>query len=97
MKVLLTADAKQVLRDLSTGRHADPARAKKAVKTMRILGDNPSHPGLATHRYEDLDHRFGEKIWESYVEHRTPGAWRIWWFYGPAADEITVVDLGPHP
>jgi hypothetical protein len=44
------------------------------------------------------------KVWDSYVENRIPGAWRIWWMYGP--DEIrdnqtvaviTVLDIGPHP
>lgn len=97
VNVLLTDSAKQVLRDLSKGRHSDPARAKKVLKTMRLLETDPSHPGLATHRYEMYDARFGEKIWESYVEHRTPSAWRIWWHYGPGNDEITIVDLGPHP
>jgi hypothetical protein len=40
------------------------------------------------------------KVWDSYVENRTPGAWRIFWQYGP--DEaglrvITVLYIGPHP
>lgn len=21
------------------------------------------------------------RVWDSYVENRTPGAWRIWWFH----------------
>ena len=33
--------------------------------------------------------------WE--VENRTPGAWRLWWCYGPEADTITLVTVGPHP
>jgi hypothetical protein len=43
-------------------------------------------------------------MWDSYVENRTPGAWRIWWMYGPdeirddqAVAVITVLDIGPHP
>lgn len=97
MKVLLTDHAEQVLQGLQKGRRANPARAKKIIKSMRLLETDPSTTGLATHRYENYDARFGEKIWESYVEHRTPSAWRIWWHYGPGTDDITVVDIGPHP
>jgi len=44
------------------------------------------------------------KVWDAYVENRTPGARRIWWMYGPdeirddqAIAVITVLDIGPHP
>lgn len=97
VEVLLTARAEQVIAGLVKGKKADPVRAKKIRKTIEFLATDPSHPGLSTDRYEDLDHAFDEKIWESYVEHRTPSAWRIWWFYGPGDDRITVVDVGPHP
>jgi len=40
---------------------------------------------------------------DSYVENRTPGAWRIYWMYGPneIRDDveiavITVLMIGPH-
>lgn len=39
----------------------------------------------------------GEEVWESYVENKTPGAWRLWWVYGPGADTLTIVIVGPHP
>lgn len=97
MEVALTDQAKAIIAGLMTGKKADPARAKKIRKTIEFLAVDSCHPGLATHRYESLDQLFDEKIWESYVEHRTPSAWRIWWFYGPGDDRITVVDIGPHP
>ena len=60
----------------------------------------------AEHIIEQLQHRDQRNtrkvvkclaVWESYVEQDTPAAWRVWWYYGPAKGEITVVDLGPHP
>jgi hypothetical protein len=98
MKVLLTETAIDVLGSLSKGKNKDPVRLKKFAKAMRFLeSDAVGHPGLASHRYEDLDARFGERIWESYMENNTPSAWRIWWHFGPGKDEITIVDLGAHP
>jgi len=40
------------------------------------------------------------KVWDSYVENKTPGAWRIFWHYGPdEADQkvITILAITPHP
>jgi hypothetical protein len=75
----------------------DKALAKKIAKCMVLLGENPRHPGLGSHRFESFDAIYGERIWESYIENNTPSAWRIWWFFGPEAGEITVVDIGAHP
>lgn len=97
MEVLLTEQAEQVIAGLVKGKKADPAKAKKIRKAIEFLAVDPGHPSLSTHRYENLDAAFDEKVWESYVENRTPGAWRMWWFYGPDTDQITVVDIGPHP
>jgi len=37
------------------------------------------------------------KIFQSYLENRTPGAGRIFWAYGPDKGEITVLAIEPHP
>jgi hypothetical protein len=52
---------------------------------------------VKSHKYASIWGPDGEEVWESYVENRTPGAWRIWWIYGPAADTLTIVTIGPHP
>lgn len=75
----------------------DRPRHKKVLKVLALLEQDPSYRSLETHRYVDLDKVFGESIWQSNVEAGTPSAWRIWWFYGPDKEAITVVDLGPHP
>lgn len=33
---------------------------------------------------------------QSYVENNTPGAWRIFWEYGPGARQITVLAVSKH-
>lgn len=72
---------------------------KQVVKTISHLAANPKHPGLNTHEYLSLDHPYqkGEKVWEAYVQNQTPGAYRLFWCYGPGAGEITIIAITPHP
>jgi mRNA-degrading endonuclease RelE of RelBE toxin-antitoxin system len=70
---------------------------KAVLKCLGLLEMDPKYPGLHSHRYEDLDIVHGEKIWESYVENRTSGAYRVFWHYGPDKGELTVVAITPHP
>ena len=87
--------AEKVINQVAT---RDRAKAKKIAKTLAFLQEpGPDYQSLATHRYEDFDDRFGERIWQSNIETGTPSAWRIWWYYGPGDGVITIVDLGPHP
>jgi hypothetical protein len=39
----------------------------------------------------------GEKVWEAYIQNNTPGAYRLFWCYGPGAGQITVIAMTPHP
>ncbi len=72
---------------------------KQFVKTLNFLTSNPKHPGLNTHEYDSLDHPYkkGEKVWEAYIQNQAPGAYRLFWCYGPHAGEITVIAITPHP
>lgn len=92
--MLLTAEAE---RTLDTLRRRDVRRHRRLAKALALLEQDPSYPSLVTHRFEGVEGPGGEPVWESYVENRTPSAWRIWWFYGPDSGEITVVAIGPHP
>ena len=58
---------------------------------------DPTYPGLETHDIESLTKRYGQKVWQSYIENHTPGAGRIYWVYGPDKGEITIIGLEPHP
>ncbi|HEX5407592.1 MAG TPA: hypothetical protein VFX16_35400 [Pseudonocardiaceae bacterium] len=91
-----TPEAEKIISDLQGPRHV--SKFKKVRKALRLLQqDGPRHPGLHSHRYQSVPGPDGKDLWESYVENNTPSAWRIWWIYGPDADEITIVTIGPHP
>ncbi len=72
---------------------------KRVLKTVTLLSDNPRHPGLECHEYDSLDHPFEKdgKVWEAYVQNNTPGAYRLFWCYGPGRDVITIIAITPHP
>ena len=72
-------------------------RYKAVVKTVRLLSDNPRHPGLSTHEFITLKGPMGEKVFEAYAEQKTPAAYRVFWYYGPGNNQITVIAITPHP
>lgn len=70
----------------------------KAVrKTLGLMETNLRHPSLKTHEYSSLEGKNKEKVYESYAQNRTPGAYRIFWHYGPDKKQITIVAIVPHP
>ncbi|MDS3859292.1 hypothetical protein RIF25_00585 [Thermosynechococcaceae cyanobacterium BACA0444] len=75
----------------------NPQKHRKVLKTLGLLSKNPRHPGLKTHKYQTLTGPNGEEVFEAYVENKTPGAFRVFWFYGPVRNTITVVAITPHP
>lgn len=70
---------------------------KKLVKALGYLAENPRHNSLASHEIDDLSRKYGIKIFQSYLENRTPAAGRIFWAYGPEKGDITVLAIEPHP
>lgn len=96
-RLLYTREAEKVLNDLrATKQHT--TKPKKIQKSLRLLQHaGPRHPGLHSHGYTSVPGPGGEQLWESYVENRTPSAWRIWWIYGPGDGQLTIVTIGPHP
>jgi len=97
------APARETL-DLLSGSTQYATKLWKVRRALGLLQINPRHPGLHSHRYENFPGAPKTKVWDSYVENRAPGAWRIWWTYGP--DEIrdnqtvaliSVLDIGPCP
>lgn len=90
-----TATARDRLRELNGPATAD--RLKKVRNALGRLETDPQYPSLHSHKYTSIHGANGEEIWESYVENKTPSAWRIFWHYGPSAGEITVVSITPHP
>ena len=83
--------------DNKTLKGDDKKLFKKLTKTLGHLQNNPRHPGLETHDISDLSKRYGVKVWQSYLENRTPAAGRLFWVYGPDRKDITILGIEPHP
>ena len=94
--LIFTPQADADLRENET----NPAKRKllKAVrKTLGLLQTNLRHPSLQTHEFTSLKGPGGEKVFEAYVQQKTPGAYRVFWYYGPERNQITIVSITPHP
>ena len=76
-----------------------PAKLKKVRRILGYLQTNPRHSSLNTHLYRGLAHPYDPNgsIFEAYVENKTPGAYRIFWCYGPQRGDITLIAITPHP
>jgi len=72
---------------------------KQVSKCVELLAVNPRHPGLHTHEYHSLPHPYdkNQKVFEAYAQNRTPGAYRVFWCYGPDRNQITILAITPHP
>lgn len=66
-------------------------------KALRLLSQDPRHPGLHTHDIDALTARYGMRVWQSYLQNDTPAAGRVFWVYGPDRQDITIIGLEPHP
>jgi hypothetical protein len=102
-KIKFTPTADQQYSELENA----PSRAAVLDQVRKALGYlelNPQHPSLNTHEFTSLTGANGEKVFEAYAQNNTPGAYRIFWHYGP--DEIkgkkrtpviTIVAITRHP
>ena len=52
---------------------------KKWIKALGYLSANPRHNSLASHEMEDLTRKYGIKIFQSYLENKTPAGERMLW------------------
>ena len=59
---------------------------KQVRKTLGFLETNLRSKSLQTHKYESLSMRYKREIFEAYSQQDTPGAYRVFWYYGD--DEI---------
>ncbi|TBR57668.1 hypothetical protein BLD44_010695 [Mastigocladus laminosus UU774] len=93
-RLVFTTEAKEALAKLQ---ETDSKKYQKVLKTLGLMETNLRHPGLNTHKYESLSGPNGEEIFEAYVENKTPGAFRVFWFYGPEQGVISILAITPHP
>jgi hypothetical protein len=86
---------------------SDPSKRglyKQVLKTLGLLEIDTRHPGLNAHEYHALCGSRAERIWEAYAQNRTPGAYRVFFHYGPDEGPIrkrvavvTIVAITAHP
>jgi hypothetical protein len=95
-KLSFTSEGRDNLQTLRN----NPALSKRRKAVESALGKlqaNPRYPSLNTHKFDSLIGPNGEDVFEAYAENNTPGAYRIFWVYGPGKDIITVIAITPHP
>jgi len=95
-ELLFTKQASREL-DLLEKKSNLQKRLKAVRKSLAYLQTNPRHPSLNTHKYTSITGPNGEEIFEAYAENKTPAAYRIFWYYGPNKNQITIVSITPHP
>jgi len=95
-RLLFTPEADAQFRELET--RADSAAACKAVKkALGYMEANLRHPSLHTHVFTTLKGPQGQKVFESYAQNRTSGAYRIFWYYGAEDGTIVIAAIVRHP
>lgn len=96
MKIHLTDEAIENLEALK--KDSSKARIlKDVVKAFELMKINLRHPSLNTHEYKNLKGPRGEKVFEAYAQNNTPGAYRIFWYYGPVEDSLSIFAIVKHP
>lgn len=69
---------------------------KQVRKVLGFMEKNLKHPSLQTHKFDDISNKLGD-VFETYAQNKTPGAYRIFWVYGPSKKQISILDILPHP
>lgn len=95
-ELLFTEIADKQLDELEKSR-SHKSQYKAVLKTLGLMESNLRHPSLRTHKYSDLFRQGEEVVFESYAQNHTPGAYRVFWHYGPNKQQITVIAIIPHP
>lgn len=95
-KIVFSDEAEEQYSNLESSKGLSK-RLKSVRKALGYLEVNPRHQGLNTHKYSSMSGPNGEEIFEAYAENNTPGAYRIFWYYGPDKNKITILAITPHP
>lgn len=99
----LTPEARRNLADLEKSA-AKRGTLKQVRKTLALLETNIRHPSLNTHSFRSLRGPAGEEVFEAYAQNETPGAYRVFFIYGPDRVEgkkriavLTIIAITAHP
>jgi mRNA-degrading endonuclease RelE of RelBE toxin-antitoxin system len=95
-KLKYTDLAKQQFKKLKEDK-SKQIQYKAVGKALACMQQNLRHPALNAHEYGKLTRDKGYKVFESYAQNNTSGAYRIIWRYGPGNDEIEIIAITSHP
>jgi hypothetical protein len=102
-KIQFTPTADEQLKALE-GAPSNAALFEQVRKAIGHLEIDLHHPSLHTHEFTSLIGANGEKVFEAYAQNYTPGAYRIFWHYGPDEAKgkkripvITIIAITRHP
>ena len=95
-EIFLTNQSRIQLKKLKADKDLEK-RYKAVKKCIKYLAANPRHKSLSTHEFTSLTGPNGKKIFEAYAEQSTPAAYRVFWYYGPEKDQITIISITHHP
>jgi len=70
---------------------------KAVAKTLGLMQTNLRHPSLNTHKFDAISSPLGGEVFESYAQNKTPGAYRVFWCYGPERGYLYIIAITPHP
>jgi len=98
-----TSEAQRNLKALETT-SSKAGVLKQVRKVLGYLETNPRHPSLNTHKYDSLSGPGGEEVFEAYAQNDAPGAYRVFFMYGPDRKEgkkrlpgLTMIAITSHP
>lgn len=94
-KLQFSDEAKQNLRELEHDK-SKKGLLKQLRKVLGFMETNLKHPSLNTHKFSEISCKLGD-VFETYAQNNTPGAYRIFWAYGPGKREIYILTITPHP
>lgn len=95
-EIKFTIEAEEQLLELKKAK-SKRAQYKAVGKVIGYMKVNLRHPSLKTHKFEQMISPFGKDVFESYAQNNTPGAYRVFWAYGPKQGMITILAITPHP
>lgn len=95
-KLLFTLEASQNL-DRPEKDKGLKNQLKAVRKVLGLMEIDLRHQSLKTHKYSSLVGASGEEVFEAYAQNSAPGAYRIFWHYGPGKSHITIIAITPHP
>jgi hypothetical protein len=94
-RLIFNDDAKEQFQKLESSK-GKQSTFKAICKTLALMETNLRHPSLHTHEYSSLEGPDSEKVFESYAQNKTPGAYRIFWYYNHEKNDITIISILPH-